>query len=143
MINPSLNRFDHYYIEQHARICLGGWTKLIVLRFTYLLTWFSTKWQHIGTYACWIDCPIDHKVRTRSTVLFRWQNTLHHGCLTSTADRSSNGMWSIHPTFVETRFIALFDYTRICTWHIVEKTFLDAICLIFKSNMKFINANHI
>lgn len=33
----------------------------------HLLARFPTKWQHIGTYACWIDCPIDHKVRTRST----------------------------------------------------------------------------
>lgn len=33
----------------------------------HLLAWFPAKWQHIGTYACWIDCPIDHKVRTRST----------------------------------------------------------------------------
>jgi len=33
----------------------------------HLLARFPTKWQHIGIYACWIDCPIDHKVRTRST----------------------------------------------------------------------------
>lgn len=60
--------FNHHYMKECAKIHLSGsWTKRIVLRFTELLARFPTKWQHIGTYACWIDCPIDHKVRTRST----------------------------------------------------------------------------